>query len=701
MNSYSKQPSLIELLSDAWPEGVAQLNEFCENARYRTLTEEPPSRSQRTLPAGWPEELCNQQSKPDLLPVGNHPIREEVRIIRYARPFLPRRSRFLPNYNHFITPEPEQLLMASMMLGFRCTRSRDMLMIMQRLNATSERSISSTNSQNLEVLKRAQWNVLNRDNWKAFFRSIRLSGYTGGRLVSAETNLIFSYVLFLIGKTECRLSSYDFELAIARWFFVLNLTRRYSTNSEAKMASDLANFRGIRDSDEFLAVLTRVCDSGACIMDDEYWVNTLPKLLETSSVTSSFQFAYWASLILLGANALGSLASVSRILNSSIHSKYSPIATCDWFFSKEHIDSLKDAGFRTANRVGNFVLTECSVRTSSKWGEVAFEQEAAKLDQEVAKLSELTVVGGNGKLIPEREKKILSIMRPGYPDEIAFDSEMVKLLTAEQLRRINHWLDQRMLRWHALPNEWESMHYGDFLKERSKLISGVIREAYSMLVRATLDGRKGPQELIPAEHLLRERKEFNDVEFRPTLRKNIWTRREDIAVELSSLRIIAGFLNSNGGTLILGVSRYGRPQMSEDDIFETRDRMWLHLLNLLHHRVGTLPFSAQALRIPLDLESLPDSRNGQTDEAISCIHPRFERIRAQWVLRIDCVKSNAPVYLKEANLGRFFVRTDFRTKELGQRKAREYFEERFPDWQPKVELKPEMPANDALKPVDG
>ena len=40
---------------------------------------------------------------------------------------------------------------------------------------------------------------------------------------------------------------------------------------------------------------------------------------------------------------------------------------------------------------------------------------------------------------------------------------------------------EKMLFWHALPENWQEMYYRDFLSERRKLISKAVEEAYKKL----------------------------------------------------------------------------------------------------------------------------------------------------------------------------------------------------------------------------
>lgn len=57
-------------------------------------------------------------------------------------------------------------------------------------------------------------------------------------------------------------------------------------------------------------------------------------------------------------------------------------------------------------------------------------------------------------------------------------------------------------------------------------------------------------------------------------------------MEDAIVRTIAGFLNTNGGTLVVGVADDGNPVGIDVDGFDNEDKMSLHLTNLVNSRIG-------------------------------------------------------------------------------------------------------------------
>ncbi len=124
--------------------------------------------------------------------------------------------------------------------------------------------------------------------------------------------------------------------------------------------------------------------------------------------------------------------------------------------------------------------------------------------------------------------------------------------------------------------------------------------------------------------------ESHEMEFKSSLRKNLYTNQFDKKIEHSVLKTIVAYLNSHAGTLLVGVSNKGEIIGTGIDGFENNDRLSLHLTNLIKQNIGGeyLPFIKHQI-IPL---------NGKN------------------VVKIDCMPSNRHVFLKNGKEEEFYVR---------------------------------------------
>ena len=66
--------------------------------------------------------------------------------------------------------------------------------------------------------------------------------------------------------------------------------------------------------------------------------------------------------------------------------------------------------------------------------------------------------------------------------------------------------------------------------------------------------------------------ESDVVEFKSTLRTNLYTDKPDKNIEYASLKTLAGFLNTNGGRLVIGISDDGKPVGIEAVSFGTQTK---------------------------------------------------------------------------------------------------------------------------------
>ena len=145
--------------------------------------------------------------------------------------------------------------------------------------------------------------------------------------------------------------------------------------------------------------------------------------------------------------------------------------------------------------------------------------------------------------------------------------------------------------------------------------------------------------------------ESDSVEFKSTLRTNLHTKKVEKGVEHSALKTLAGFLNTDGGTLVIGISDDGKPVGIEADNFPSTDKISLHLTNVVNAQLGP--------------------------NAMTLIHTSFDDFEDVRVLVANCQRSPTAVYLKDGNVQRFYVRTGPATTELTGSAMVEHINQRF------------------------
>ncbi|MCD4747088.1 MAG: putative DNA binding domain-containing protein [Bacteroidales bacterium] len=145
--------------------------------------------------------------------------------------------------------------------------------------------------------------------------------------------------------------------------------------------------------------------------------------------------------------------------------------------------------------------------------------------------------------------------------------------------------------------------------------------------------------------------ENENVEFKTTLRWKIHTKKFDKEIEHAVLKTVAAFLNSKGGTLIIGVDDNKNILGLKYDKFPSDDRTLLHFTSLVKEKIGM--------------------------HHISFIYSNIEEIEEKKVIRIDIKPSSIPAYLSHNNDEIFYIRTGPSTSQLRVSEIYYYIQTRF------------------------
>ena len=492
-------------------------------------------------------------------------------------------------FNHFLEPSPDQLLRVAVGLAFKRARLTHVYSILRGKDLETGRFSDERRQMQFDRLREAQSKVLNLQHWHDFMQCLRAAGYREGRMINSQTALVYTYTLYLIGRTEFRMNEHDLRQVIAQWFFMSALTSRYTTSGESRMESDLVMLRDADTPEQFATRLRQDCNLA---LTNDYWEMTLPSELVASGARSPLLFAYEAALVLLKAPVLFSDITVDQMLDPVLRGGVRSIER-HHLFPRGHLATLGVTSTRDVNQIANYAYVE--------WSDNAQISNQSPQDN----------------LPPLKER---------------FSASELGL----------------MYKHHALPNGWESMDYREFLARRRELIAGIVREGYMRLTKQSEAEDETPP--IDVEALIAGG-EGDLVELKSTLRVNLHTRKPDKRMELAILRTLAGFLNQDGGTLIVGVSDDGSPVGLEADGFPNEDRMGLHLVNIVNQSMGA--------------------------NVWAFMHANFDDLNDGRVMYVRCEKARPPIYVNHGGEVRFYVRTGPSTTQLTVDTANEFIRHRF------------------------
>ncbi|MGL1863911.1 MAG: ATP-binding protein [Pseudodesulfovibrio sp.] len=132
--------------------------------------------------------------------------------------------------------------------------------------------------------------------------------------------------------------------------------------------------------------------------------------------------------------------------------------------------------------------------------------------------------------------------------------------------------------------------------------------------------------------------ENRTLEFKQTLRFNLKAGKNGKEIEHASMKTVAGFMNSEGGTLLVGVADNGVVEGFEEDKLGSDDKALLHFNNLVNQHIGT-EFSRYM------------------DTAII-------EVQGKHIIRAYCMPAAAPAILKNGNNEEFYVRSGPASRQL-------------------------------------
>ena len=484
--------------------------------------------------------------------------------------------------NAFIRPDPDQLLRAGAGLAFKRGQLKHVYNLLRGKNLETGKVSAADRAEQFKALKHAQDQVLDLSNWHEFLKCLTQAGFRNSKMLTSQNALIYSYVLWLIGRRGFGLDRKTLRGVIARWFFMSHTTRRYTGSFETQIEADLGRLKAQADGggQAFCDELDRLVRA---TFTSDYWEISLPNLLDTSAARSPVLSAYLAALNLLDAEALFSDLRLRDLLDPAVTAPRS--VERHHLFPKAHLADKGITGNRSVNAIANM----------------------AYLD---------------------------------WPDNAAIASHHPVAYWPALAARLDPDRLERQIYWHALPVGWEQLDYTTFCDRRRTLLARVVRDGFNTLwEESTPEPAEGVAELLRVG-------ESQTVEFKSTARWNLHAGRPDKKMEHAIAKTVCGFLNAQGGKLLIGVDDGGSIIGLDSDLQTLRKR----------DNDGYELFLRQMLDDSLSVPTAGIVRIG------------FENVNGEDVCVVSVSSSGKPVFAKSHDGDRehreFWVRTGNATNQL-------------------------------------
>ena len=328
------------------------------------------------------------------------------------------------SYNTLLAIEPAHLIRMAVGVGFKRARLRYAYMLLRGKNLETGKFSDEERTENLRIFKDALDKVMNLNNWHGFINIVAEAGYISDKLIASSNAVVFSYVLYLIAKYDYKLDAAQLKKCISKWFFMSTITYFYTGSTESEVEKQFADLRDIHTASEFIAYIDNVIETH---FTDDYFNLTLPSELNSAAAISPAWYGYIASQIVLNTPMFFSNTPVSKYFVLGSSGTKNAIDK-HHIFPKNHLKQIGYFSDRDRNQIANFTYLDYA--TNIEISDDSPQDYVAKF----------------------REK----LGEDGY------------------VKTCND---------HALPQNFESMEYLEFLEKRRVLMAQIVKKAYRELCK--------------------------------------------------------------------------------------------------------------------------------------------------------------------------------------------------------------------------
>ena len=328
-------------------------------------------------------------------------------------------------FNHILKADPSHLIRMAVGFGFRRARLKYAYMLLRGKDLQRGAGGAVTKErrdQNLEIFRKSLDKVTNLNNWHAIMNIFKDTGYVDGKFVASSNAVVYSYVLYLIGKYEYKVPTMELLKIMKKWIFMATLTQFYTGSTETEVEKQFNDLKEVKSAQEFVNYLDSVISDR---LTSDFFRVTLPNQLVTSSSQSPIWYGYVASINIIGNPILfGTSPQAALLIPGTSGTKTA--ADVHHIFPKAYLVSIGIDKERDINQIANY--TYLDYQTNIDIGDSAPAEYAET-----------------------------------YRDKLGEEQFL------------------RTCRQNAIPDGFDSMKYQEFLEHRRKAMSLIVQSAYEKL----------------------------------------------------------------------------------------------------------------------------------------------------------------------------------------------------------------------------
>ncbi len=364
--------------------------------------------------------FCHLAVKPDFYAQLTHD--EEFQASKYAD-----KIRWLAkDHDDIFDPDYGDMLRVSFMHQFKRGKLADLVSLLSGRDFATKEFREDIVEESYEKLDNGILNFINQYNFSQFVMAIKGAGFVSGKLLNSRMTLDFAYTLYLMLLEDPAIPNVQIKRYVQKWFVLSTLTSRYIGSPETQMDRDM---RIIGEK----GFLTFLADAEASLLSDTFWTVTLPQNLETSSVNSPAFNTFLAAQINMNCNSL--------LVNGT---KVADLITCSGdvhhIFPRSYLKKNGVDNKTRYNQVANYIYLDTQVNKA-----ISDDAPNVYFGKVLKQCENGEIVLGN---IADRESFVENLAENCIP-------QMVANMTVND--------------------------YDEFLRERRKAMSALIRRYYDQL----------------------------------------------------------------------------------------------------------------------------------------------------------------------------------------------------------------------------
>jgi hypothetical protein len=113
---------------------------------------------------------------------------------------IPSQEGGASSFNHFIQPDPDQLLRVAIAFGFGRGRLKSVYQVLRGKDVETGEFSAEHRELQFQTLREAQARALNLTNWHQFLSALVGAGFRSGEMISSQNSLLYAYAFYLIGR---------------------------------------------------------------------------------------------------------------------------------------------------------------------------------------------------------------------------------------------------------------------------------------------------------------------------------------------------------------------------------------------------------------------------------------------------------------------------------------------------------------------